>query len=704
MNAVKVLAVVFSIHSFAWSQQQNSTMNMPNPFFEEFNTPFQTPPFDLIKLEHYMPAFRKGMEVQKQEVDTITQSPKSPSFENTIEALEHSGKLLTKVSNVFSSQRGANTNDEIQKIAADITPVLSKHRDDINLNEQLFLRVKEVYGQKDKLTLTTEQAKLLDDTYKEFMRGGANLAADKKDRFRKINEELSMLSLKFDENVLKETNAFKMVVENKEDLAGLPNAVIDAAAELAKKSNLGGKWMFTVQKPSMIPFLQYANNRSLREKLYRGYTSRGDHNNEFDNKTILSKIAALRLERANLLGYKTHADFVLEQSMAKNPAAVYELVRKLWEPALKVATKERNDMQAMINKEGGTFRLESWDWWYYAEKVRKERFDLDENELRPYFQVDNVRKGAFDVAGKLYGIQFVERTDIPKYLDEVKVFEVKRTDGTHVGILYTDYYPRPGKRAGAWMSYFRKQERIDGQMITPIVYNVGNFSRPTGDKPALLSFEEVETMFHEFGHALHGLLSNCTYAGLSGTSVPRDFVELPSQIMENWASEPEVLRSYARHYKTGDPIPQTLIDKIKKSGTFNQGFATVEYLAASFLDMDWHTLRTQELQEANSFEKKSLDAIGLIPEIVSRYRSPYFSHIFSGGYSSGYYSYIWAEVLDADAFQVFKEKGLFDPATAKSFRENILEKGGTDEAMKLYEKFRGRKPSIEPLLKKRGLM
>jgi peptidyl-dipeptidase Dcp len=495
-----------------------------------------------------------------------------------------------------------------------------------------------------------------------------------------------------------------MVIEKQEDLAGLPKTVIDGGAEAAKKSGQEGKWVFTVQKPSMIPFLQYAQNRALREKILKGYISRGDHNNEFDNKAIVSKIAALRVERANLLGYQTHADFALERSMAKDPKAVYELLNKLWEPALKVARKERDDMQELARNEGATFKLEAWDWWYYAEKVRKARFDLDETELRPYFLLDNVRQGAFDVAGKLYGIQFVERKDIPKYHEEVKVFEVKRNDGSHVGILFTDYFPRAGKRAGAWMSYFRKQERLDAKMITPIIYNVGNFSRPSGDMPALLSYDEVETLFHEFGHALHGLLSNCTYGSLSGTSVPRDFVELPSQIMENWVAEPEVLRSFARHYKTGEPIPQALIDKVKKSGTFNQGFATVEYLSAAFLDMDWHTLTATDIQDASAFEAKSLSAINLIPEIVVRYRSPYFSHIFSGGYSSGYYSYIWAEVLDADAFQLFKEKGLFDQATATSFRENILEKGGSDDAMKLYEKFRGKKPTIEPLLKKRGLM
>ena len=687
--------------AFSAAQQQGKDAAGSNPFFTEYTTPFKTPPFDLIKFEHYMPAFRKGMEAQEQEIDAIVNNPQPPTFQNTIEALDRSGGLLDKVNPVFGALRGANTSDELQKIANEVTPLLAKHRDDINLNEKLFQRVKAVFEQRDKLGLNTEQARLLDDAYKGFVRGGANLSPEQKGRFRKINGDLSMLSLKFDEDVLKETNNFTLVIDKKEDLAGLPQTVIDGASDLAKKSKLEGKWVFSLQKPSMVPFLQYSTNRALREKIFKGYIMRGDQNNEFDNKVIVSKIAALRVERANLLGYKTHADFVLERNMAKNPEAVYDFLNKLWEPALKNARKERDEMQGLIEKEGGAVKLEPWDWWYYAEKVRKATYDLDENELRPYFLLDNVREGAFEVASKLYGIRFVERNDIPKYIDEVKVFEVKRSDGSHVGIFYTDYYPRPGKRAGAWSSGFRRQERRGDVFITPLVYNVGNFSRPAGDKPALLSFEEVETLFHEFGHALHSLLSNVTYRGLS---VPRDFVELPSQIMENWASEPEVLKMYARHYKTGEVIPQPLIEKIQKSRKFNQGFETVEYLSASFLDMDWHTLTSTEPMDANAFETRSLTKIQLMPEIVVRYRSPYFAHVFSGGYSAGYYSYIWAAVLDADAFEAFKEKGLFDQATARAFRENILSRGGTEDAMKMYENFRGRKPAIEPLLKRRGLM
>jgi len=700
MKAILIAAAILCTSTPVLSQQQSPDMN---PFFTTYATPFETPPFNLIRLEHYMPAFQKGLEVQRQEIDAIVSNPKPPDFQNTIEAFERSGLLLDRVGGVFFGLQGANTNDEMQKIANDVAPMLSKHRDDINLNNKLFQRVKAVYAHRSKLGLNAEQAKLLDDLYKRFVRGGANLPAAKKEQFRKINEELSLLGLKFDENVLKETNGFKLVIEKSADLDGLPQGVIDGAAEAARKAGLEGKWMFTVHKPSMIPFLQYAKNRSLREKLFKGYIMRGDNNNEYDNKAVIARVASLRVERAHLLGYKTHAEFVEEKNMSKTPAAVYELLNKLWKPALKNAVRERDEMQGLAGKEGATFKLEAWDWWYYAEKVRKAKYDLDENELRPYFLLDNVRKGAFEVASRLYGLQFIERKDIPKYTDEVTVFEVKRSDGSHVGIFYSDYFPRPGKRAGAWCDGFRGQEWRDGRMVTPLVYNVGNFSRPAGDQPALLSPDEVRTLFHEFGHALNGLLQNQTYRSLS---VPGDFVELPSQIMENWAFDPAVLKLYARHYQTKEPIPQSLIDKIEKSSKFNQGFVTVEYLSACFLDMDWHSLTKSGPVDANAFEKKSLDKIGLIPEIVVRYRSPYFAHIWSsgGGYDAGYYYYIWAAVLDADAFEAFKEKGLFDQATAKAFAEYVLAKGATGDAMKQYAKFRGKKPSIEPLLKRRGLL
>jgi peptidyl-dipeptidase Dcp len=672
-----------------------------NPLLTDYGTPFDTPPFDRIRNEHFLPAFQQAILQESREVDMIAGSSEQPTFQNTIEALDRSGILLDGVRNVFFTLQGANTDDEIQKIAAEVTPLLTKHRDDIILNEQLFGRVKRVYDQRSSLPLTGEQARLVDETYKAFVRGGANLTGAKKTRFREINEELSTLSLQFDENVLEETNAFTLVIDKKEDLAGLPQAIIDGAADAARRGGLEGKWVFTVQKPSMIPFLQYAQNRLLRERLYTAYIMRGDHNNAHDNKNIIARIAALRVERANLLGFKTYADFVLEQNMAKRPATVYEFLHKLWEPALRNARRERDEMQQMITNEGGSFSLAPWDWWYYAEKVRKAKYDLDENELRPYFMLDSVRKGAFEVAHRLYGLQFVERKDIPTYSDEVTVFEVKREDGSHVGILYTDYFPRAGKQAGAWCGGFRSQERREGTMITPLVTNVGNFSRPAGNKPALLSPDEVRTLFHEFGHALNALLQDQIYRTLS---VPVDFVELPSQIMENWACEPEVLNLYARHYATGETIPAALAEKIRRSETFNQGFMTVEYLAASILDMDWHSLTSTKPVDANTFEQQSIQRMGLIPEIISRYRSPYFAHIWSSGYSAGYYSYIWAAVLDADAFEAFKEHGLFDRATAQAFQEFVLAKGATGDAMKQYVKFRGKEPSIEPLLKRRGLM
>ncbi len=674
-----------------------------NPFFSEYDTPFGVPPFSKIKEEHFMPAFKEGMKQQKREIEAIINNPETPTFENTIEAMERSGALLTKVSDVFDNLTSANTNDNLQEIAKEVTPLLSGHNDDINLNPNLFERVKQVYDKKDEIALSGEQSALLEKYYKNFVRGGANLDPEKQKRFREINEQLSLFSLQFGENILKEDNAFELVIDNEEDLAGLPQSAVKGAAETASERGYEGKWVFTLHKPSLIPFLQYSEKRGLREKMFKGYINRGDNGNELDNKEILSKMAALRVERANLLGYKTHADFILDENMAKTPDRVYKLLDQLWVAALPIAKKEAKDMQEMIKSEGNDFKLEAWDWWYYSEKVKKARYDLDDAALRPYFKLENVRDGAFAVATNLYGITFEERPDLPVYHPDVKAFEVKEADGKHIGILYTDYFPRASKRGGAWMNAYRKQFRQDGKNITPVIANVCNFSKPTGDKPALLSFDEVETLFHEFGHALHGLLSNSTYHTISGTSVPRDFVELPSQIMENWASEPEVLKSYARHYETNEPIPDELIEKLENSGHFNQGFATVEYLAASFLDMDWHTLTEVKELDPVEFENNSLNKIGLIPEIVSRYRSPYFRHIFSGGYSSGYYSYIWAAVLDADAFEAFKENGLFDKKTALAFRENVLSKGGSDDPMTLYVKFRGAEPKIEPLLKRRGL-
>ncbi len=676
-----------------------------NPFLSEFDTPFGVPPFDKIKEEHYIPAFQEGIRLQDVEIADIVDNTEQATFENTIEAIEASGKLLTRVANVFFALNSANTNDSMQAIAKRAGPMLAEHLDNISLNEKLFQKVKAVYQKKDKLKLTGEQKRLLDDYYKDFVRGGADLDEEGKAKLREINQELSVLGIQFGENVLKENNVFELVIDNKADLAGLPDGVIAGAAETAVRRGHEGKWVFTLHKPSMIPFIQYSDRRELREKIYKAYYNKGDNNNELDNKKILSRIAALRVKKANLLGYRTHAHFVLEENMSRNPDNVFDFLGKLWPAAKEKAKEEARVLQAMIDEEGNNFKLESWDWWYYAEKVKKAKYDLDEEMLKPYFVLENVIDGVFWVANQLYGITFEEIRDIPKYHDDVKVFEVKEADGSHIGVLYTDYFPRASKRSGAWMGAYRKQSRLGGRMVTPVITNVGNFQKPTGDKPALLTWDDVLTLFHEFGHGLHGLLTNCIYPSQSGTSVATDFVELPSQIMENWAGEPEVLAHYARHYKTGEVIPDELVAKMKKTSKFNQGFATTEYLAASYLDMYWHTLSVAVEHDVIEFENKAFEELGLIPEIISRYRSTYFQHIFSGngGYASGYFSYMWAEVLDADAFQAFKETDIFNKELARLFRENILARGGSEDPMVLYRNFRGSDPDIEPLLRKRGL-
>ncbi len=674
-----------------------------NPFFQEWTTPFAVPPFPLIKEVHFLPAIKEGISRQRKEVEAIADNGQPPTFANTIEALDKAGEFLSRVTSVFSNLISAETNDRLQAINREAAPMLSALRDDIRLNPGLFRRVTALWEQRAQLKLTPAQQRLLEETRRSFVRGGANLNQEQKEQLRKINSELSVLGIKFGDNLLKETNSYRLVIEKQEDLAGLPPTVVAGAADAARAAGQSGKWLFTLQAPSIWPFLQYSSNRELRRRILTAYTTRCDHNDQYDTKATLVRIAALRAEKARLLGYKTHADFVLEDNMAKTPDRVFALLKQLWTPARSVALKEAAALQEMIQKEGGSFKLEPWDWRYYTEKVRKARYSLDEQELRPYFQLEKVREGAFYVANRLYGITFTPRPDLPVYNPEVKAFEVKDADGSHLGVFYTDYHPRPGKRVGAWSSRYRDQSIKDGREIRPIVVNVCNFSRPAGDSPALLSLEEVETLFHEFGHGLHSLFARVPYRGLS--SVPRDFVELPSQIMENWALEPEVLKAYARHFKTGQEIPAGLVEKISQSAKFNQGFLTIEYLAASILDMDWHMLAAGQTADALEFEKKSLDRIQMLPEIVVRYRSPYFNHIFGpgGGYAAGYYSYIWSEVLDSDAFEAFKKKGLFDQATAKSFRTNVLERGGTEDAMALYKRFRGAEPSVEPLLAKRGL-
>jgi peptidyl-dipeptidase Dcp len=679
------------------------TKQEKNPFFSEWTTEFEIPPFNEISKEHYLPAFHKAIEQQNGDIEKIVADQNEPTFKNTVEALEESGALLRKVSSVFDVLNGSMTDDEMQKIDEQVTPLLSNHRDDILFNEALFQRIKAVYDGKEELDLTEEQSTLLEKYYLDFVRGGANLGEEDKAELRKINEELSNLTMKFGQHVLKENNRYELVIESEEDLAGLPQSVINAAAKAAKDRGHDGKWVFTLHRSSITPFLTYSENRDLREEIFKAYINKGNHDDELDNKTIASRIAYLRAKRARILGYETHAHYVLEENMAKKPENVYDLLLKIWEPALKRSKQERSELQELIYEEGEDFKLEPWDWWYYTEKLKKKKFDLSDEMTKPYFELNNVREGAFYVANQLYGIQFVERTDLPTYHPDVKVFEVKEEDGSPIGVFFADYYSRASKRGGAWMNSFRKQYRLEGKETTPIVTNNLNLTKPSGDSPTLLTFDEATTLFHEFGHALHGLLSDCTYPRLSGTSVPRDFVELPSQIMEHWAAEPDVLKVYAKHYETGEPIPQELIDKIKNAGHFNQGFITVEYLAASFLDMDWHTLSEPVEHDALEFENKSMEKIGMIPEIVVRYRTPYFQHIFSGGYASGYYSYIWSEVLDCDAFHAFKETSLFDKETALSFRTNVLEKGGTQDPMILYMNFRGKEPDVKYLLEKRGL-
>ncbi len=703
MRKIGISLVALALIAGSCSQPKQPARDMNNPFFKAYATPFQVPPFNEIKLEHYLPAINAGIEDHLTEIKAITDNKEEPTFDNTIRAFDQSGLLLNRVNLTFSNLNSANTNDEMQALAREITPKISTHSDNIMLNTALFDRIKAVYEKRNELNLDAEQLRATEKYYQDFVRSGANLPAEKQAELRKLNDELSMLCLKFGENILAETNKnFILLIDNEADLKGLPADVISAAADEAKNAGHEGKWVFTLQKPSWIPFLQYAENRELRKKLYDGWLNRGNNNNANDNKEIIAKLVKIREQRAKLLGFNTHADYVIDVNMAKNPANVYDFLLKLWDPTLKRAKTELADMQAMIYKEGGKFKLEMSDWWYYAEKVRKARYDLDESATKPYFSLENVVNGMMYVSTQLYGIKFVERKDLPVYHPEVKVYEVQEADGSHVGIFYMDFHPRPGKGGGAWCTSFRDVWYKDGVNVTPITSIVCNFTRPVGDVPALLSLDEVTTLFHEAGHALHVLFTDGPYRRTAG-SVARDFVELPSQIMENWATEPSVLRMYAKHYQTGETMPDALIEKINKSAQFNQGFLTGEYIAASLLDMDWHT--KPFTGDVLAFEKASMDNIGLIPEIAPRYRTTYFSHIFSGGfdYSAGYYVYLWAAVLDADAYDAFEKSGnVFNPEYAAKFR-TLLAKSGSDEGMTIYRNFRGQDPSLEPLLRNRGL-
>lgn len=669
----------------------------------EFTTPFGVPPFDKIELDDYMPAFKEAIAQQQKEVDDIVGQTAAPDFENTIVALDQSGSLLRKVNAVFSGLNSANTNDEMQALSRELSPLLSKNSDDIRLNKDLFARVKAVYDNRESLNLNKEQKKLLEETYKSFVRGGANLDAEQQTRLRELNSEISMLQLTFGQNMLKETNAFQLVIENKDDLAGLPESLILNAEVAARAAGLEGKWLFTLHNPSVMPFLQYADNRALREKIFKGYINRGNNGNDADNKDVVLKLVTLRLEKARLMGYDDYASFVLEDRMAKTSDKVYALLDEIWKPALGKAKEELADINAEIKKEGGNFEAEGWDWRYYFEKAKKAKFDLDENQVRPYLKLENVRDGAFLLANKLYGITFTPIKEIPLPHPDAQAFECKDKDGTHLGVLYMDFFPRASKRGGAWCGTYRSQTYKDGKRQGPVVTIVCNFSQPAPGQPALLSADEAETLFHEFGHGLHNLFKDVHYYGVSG--VPRDFVELPSQVMEHWVFEPELLKEYAKHYETNEVIPAELIEKLDKSGKYGQGFATTEYLAASLLDMDFHVLKeVHEGADVMKFEETVLGERGLLKQIPSRYRTTYFNHTMGGGYTAGYYSYIWAEVLDADAYQAYKETGdIFNQEVAAKFREYVLTPGGIDDAMDMYKNFRGKEPNTEPLLKNRGL-
>ncbi len=679
----------------------------PNPFLTEYTTPFQVPPFDQIKNEHYLPAFEAGMKEQLAEVEAIVNNEETPTFQNTILPFDKSGEILDRVSNVFFNLNECLTNDEMIAIAEEVLPLLSKHSDSITMNPKLFERIDYVYQHRNESGLDDQQIRVVEKYHQDFVRSGADLPADKQEELSKINEQLSTLSLQFGNNLLKENANFKLVIENEKDLAGLPQGSIDAAAEQAQKDGMEGKWAFTLSKPSLIPFLQYAENRDLREQIYKAYYNRGNNGNEYDNKALIKQMLELRLKKAQLFGYKNYADYVLAVNMAKDSKTVDKFLIDIFNPAQELAKRELAEMQAIADAEGADYKLEGWDWWYYAEKLRNAKYNFDENQIKPYLTVDNVRNGMFDAANKLYGVTFTKNENLPIYYPGVETYEVKEANGDFLGILYLDYYPRESKSGGAWCTSFRESGYdINGKKIYPVVSLVMNFTPASGNTPALLTWDETETMWHEFGHSLHAFFSDGLYDRTCG-NVPHDYVELPSQIMENWVAEPEVIRMYAKHYQTGEVMPDSLIAKIENSALFNQGFMTTELIAASILDMKFHEITSIDeikAMDVDAFEKQQMDAIGLMPEILPRYRSTNFAHIFNGGYCAGYYAYTWAEVLDKDAFNYFKTSGnLFNPELAASFRKNCLQECGNDEGMVQYRKFRGQDPDYEPYLKARGL-
>jgi peptidyl-dipeptidase Dcp len=677
-------------------------VNPDNPLMIDFNTPLQSVPFDKIETRHYKPAIQAAIDEARTGLDKIADASNKPTFQNTVEALEFLNYKVKRLEQVFFNINSAETSKEIQQIAQEISPLLTAYYNDISLNEALFARVKQVYNGRENLQLQQEESKLLEDTYRGFVRNGANLTNEAKEEYRKVTEELSMLNLKFEENLLDETNAYQLQLTNEKDLDGIPDFVKEAAAMEAKAKGLDG-WLFTLKAPSYQPFMKYADNRKLREEIYRAYNTRCFKQNDKNNEEIIRKIVNYRLRLANLLGYKTYADYILEERMAKTPDKVSTFLHDLLHESKPTALREYDEVQAYARKIGADFEIQRWDWSYYAEKLKNERFSISDEMTKPYFRLENVETGIFNLAGKLYGITFRSDTTIPVYHQDVKTFRVFDEDGSLLALLYVDYFPREGKQGGAWMTNYLEQHWSDGSNIRPHVSLVLNFTKPTGTRPSLLTYDEVRTFLHEFGHALHSILSNCTYMSLSGTNVYRDFVELPSQIMENWAEQKEWLNQVAVHYETGARIPDELLKSILKSRNFNSGYAFVRQLSFGLNDMAWHTLSDSLNRPVTEVEQETMAQTELFPPVKGCSFSTGFAHIFSGGYAAGYYGYKWAEVLDADAFSLFEKRGIYDRATAKAFRDNILSRGGTEDPMTLYIRFRGQEPTIEPLLERSGL-
>ncbi len=703
-KTIITLAAALALPALAPQWQDVSAAERQNPFMAPYTTPYSIPPFDQIQYADYMPAIREGIKEYKQEINAIIRNRATPDFENTILAMEKAGKLLNKVMLVFSSLNETDSSDEMVAISEEAYPLYSQCSDEIMMNDQLFQRVKAVYDRRNDMGLSAPEIRAVEETYKQFTRNGALLSKSDKEKLMAVNTRLTDLYLKFNKNLLNATNAYQLVVDDASRLSGLPASSIAVAADEATAKGMNGKWLFTLHAPSRLPLLQYADDRDLRRQMYTAYTSLASEG-EYNNMPVINDILKVRTEKARLLGYPDYASYMTANVMAKNPANAENLLMQIWKPAVQRVSEEVAEMQALADREGAGIKIEPWDYYYYAEKVRKDKFDLDEDVVRSYFALDNVREGIFNMAHRLYGVTFTEMPDAPKYNPEVKVYDVTDANGEHVAVFMTDYFPRASKRQGAWMSEFQGAfVDPDGTSQRPIVYNVGNFSKPTADAPSLLTLDEVETMFHEFGHGLHGMLTQAKLRSQAGTNVDRDFVELPSQIHEHWAMEPELLKTYARHYKTGEVIPDSLIAKLQAASTHNQGFMTTELVGAALLDLQYGKLNVTDDLDVAGFERTVASSLGMPAEVQFRYRSPYFRHIFgSDGYASGYYTYLWAQVLDCDGFELFKERGIFDEATAKSFLENVLQAGGSSDPMELYVKFRGHEPKVDALLRYRGL-